>query len=560
MKNKKKETNAMKRCARKLTAGLLAGAMVLSTPVIASAGSWRHNTRGWWWYNDDWSYPTNSWKTIYGKDYHFNSQGYMDTYWARVDGNYYWFGRANDGAKKTYWQNIWGRWYWLGSDGAMRTGFQNVWGKTYYLGGENDGAMKTGWLRIPAANGYEGDDQIYYLGSDGVVRKGWQTIGGKRYHFYDEDGMMSRGQFETIDGKDYYFNDDGTVATYWFKNKKGTYWLFGGADGVIRTGWQNIWGKKYYFESGYMLTGWREIDGDWYYFGGKNDGSLKTNTWVGKYWVDADGKWDKSKHNHEWTEKDEVIEHPEEGHYEDVLVSPEEGHTETVHHEEEGHYEDVVHPEESHIEIVHHDAVTHTVDHPEEWHMETVTHPAETHTVEHPEEYHYEKMAYWDEEANMWKPDLKADYDDIRTFCWKCGADMGKTQDTIHAHLVYHTKLGEAIRYSDYPAKKVIDKEAWTETIVDREEWSEEVKVVDREAYTETVVDSEAYDEEVKVVDKEEWTEKNVYIVDKEAYDEDVYVVDKEAVYESQYIVDKEAYTETVSKTVCSICGVEKDK
>lgn len=62
MKNKKKETTAMKRCARKLTAGLLAGAMVLSTPVIAEAGSWRHNATGWWWYNDDWSYPTNSWK------------------------------------------------------------------------------------------------------------------------------------------------------------------------------------------------------------------------------------------------------------------------------------------------------------------------------------------------------------------------------------------------------------------------------------------------------------------------------------------------------------------
>lgn len=124
MKNKKKETNAMKRCARKLTAGLLAGAMVLSMPVVAEAGSWKHNSRGWWWYNDDWSYPANSWKTIYGKDYHFNSQGYMDTYWASVDGNYYWFGKANDGAKKTYWQNIWGKWYWLGSDGAMRTGFR----------------------------------------------------------------------------------------------------------------------------------------------------------------------------------------------------------------------------------------------------------------------------------------------------------------------------------------------------------------------------------------------------------------------------------------------------
>lgn len=466
MKNKKKETNAMKRCARKLTAGLLAGAMVLSTPVIAEAGSWRHNTRGWWWYNDDWSYPTNSWKTIYGKDYHFNSQGYMDTYWARVDGNYYWFGRANDGAKKTYWQNIWGRWYWLGSDGAMRTGFQNVWGKTYYLGGEGDGAMKTGWLRIPAANGYEGDDQIYYLGSDGVVRTGWQTIGGKRYYFYDETGMMSRGIFETIDDKNYYFNDDGTMGTYWCKNKKGSYW-FCGSDGVVRTGWQNIWGKKYYFDGSYMVTGWKEIDGSWYYFGGKNDGSLKTNTWVGKYWVDADGKWDKSKHNHEWTEKDEVIEHPEEGHYEDVLVSPEEGHYETIHHEAEGYYDNVVHPEE----------------------------------------YHFEKL-----------PKDAKDYDDNRWFCDICGADMGVYPDEIDAHVVYHINLGdpeESITSTYFPAKKVVDKE--------------------------------------------EWIEENVYIY-KEAWDEDVYVVDKEAEYESQWVVDKEAYTETVSKTVCSICGVTKDK
>ena len=551
MKNKKKETNAMKRCARKLTAGLLAGAMVLSTPVVASAGSWRHNSTGWWWYNDDWSYPTNSWKTIYGKDYHFNSQGYMDTYWARVDGKYYWFGKANDGAKKTYWQNIWGRWYWLGSDGAMKTGFQNVWGKTYYLGGENDGAMKTGWLRIPAANGDERDDQIYYLGSDGVVRKGLQTIGGKRYYFYDETGVLVRDALMSIgddEDKYYYFDKDGIMATYWNTDRMG-YYRFCGSDGVLRDGWQTIWGKKYYFDNTRMVTGCKQIDGSWYYFGGKNDGSLKTSTWIGKYWVDADGKWDKSKHNHEWTEKDEVIEHPEEGHYEDVLVSPEEGHTETVHHDEEGHYEDVVHPEESHIEIVHHDAVTHTVDHPEESHIETVTHPAETHTVEHPEEYHWEKLP---KDAN--------DYDDIHYFCYKCGADMGKTQDTIDAHILYHINRFESIRYAQFPAKKVVDKEAWTETVVDREEWSEEVKVVDKEAYTETVVDAEAYDEEVKVVDKEEWTEKNVYIVDKEAYDEDVYVVDKEAVYESQWVVDKDAYTETVSKTVCSICGVEKDK
>lgn len=473
MKNKKKETNAMKRCARKLTAGLLAGAMVLSTPVIAEAGSWRHNTRGWWWYNDDWSYPTNSWKTIYGKDYHFNSQGYMDTYWARVDGNYYWFGRANDGAKKTYWQNIWGKWYWLGSDGAMRTGLQTVWGKTYYLGGSGDGAMKTGWQEVPySGNNPKNVTYTAYFGSDGVMRTGWQTIDGKKYYFEPDKDAKDYGgmyvRYSNIDGTEYCFAQDGYLLTYWQKGEGDKYYRFYGSDGIRRLYWQNIWGKTYYFgDWGDMATGWQEIDGDWYYFGGENDGSLKTNTWIGKYWVGEDGKWDKSKHNHEWVEKGGTIEHPEEGHYENVLVSPEEGHYETIHHEAEGYYDNVVHPEE----------------------------------------YHFEKL-----------PKDAKDYDDNRWFCDICGADMGVYPDEIDAHVVYHINLGdpeESITSTYFPAKKVVDKE--------------------------------------------EWIEENVYIY-KEAWDEDVYVVDKEAEYESQWVVDKEAYTEVATETVCSICGIAKDK
>lgn len=438
MKNKKKETTAMKRCARKLTAGLLAGAMVLSTPVVASAGSWRHNSTGWWWYNDDWSYPVNSWKTIYGKDYHFNSKGYMDTYWARVDGSYYWFGKANDGAKKTYWQNIWGKWYWLGSDGAMRSGWQNVWGKTYYLGGSGDGAMRTGWCEVP----FRMDKNPYnltftaYFGSDGAMRTGWQTIDGKKYYFETDKssstyGSLVRGR-GLIDDTEYWFDGkDGHLLTYWQKLYDGNnnyFYSFYGSDGIRRDGWQTIWGKKYYFdEFGMMQTGWQKIDGDWYYFGGRDDGSLKTSTWIGKYWVDADGKWDSSKHNHEWTEKDETIEHPEEGHYEDVLISPAESHEEEI----------IVTPEQGHTETIHHD-----------------------------EEGHYEDVYIVDKEA------------------------------------VYESQY---------------------------------------------IVDREAYDEEV-------------YVVDVPAVTETVTIIDKEAEYESQWVVDKDAYTETVTKTVCSICGVAKDK
>ena len=79
---------------------------------------------------------------------------------------------------------------------------------------------------------------------------------------------------------------------------------------------------------------------------------------------------------------DEVVKHPEEGHYEKVEVSPEEGHFETVHHEEEGHYENgkLLEEEKGHYEEV---VITpgwtenkYVVDRPA-W-TEEVVHPAET--------------------------------------------------------------------------------------------------------------------------------------------------------------------------------------
>lgn len=32
------------------------------TPISAQAASWKQNKTGWWWEEDNGSYPTNSWK------------------------------------------------------------------------------------------------------------------------------------------------------------------------------------------------------------------------------------------------------------------------------------------------------------------------------------------------------------------------------------------------------------------------------------------------------------------------------------------------------------------
>ena len=217
----------MKKIIRKLATAILAGTLAFSmVPATVQAAGWKQNKNGYWWQENDYSYPRNQWKTIYGKQYHFNSGGYMDTGWTKVDGRWYYLGARNDGAKKTYWQKVYGKYYWLGSNGVMRTGWQQVYGKYYWLGGSNDGAMKTGWVRL---NG-----KYYWLGNNGDMKSGWQTIYKKKYY-------LGRAN-----------------------------------DGAMKTGWQ-------------------KIDGYWYYFGGANDGSLKTNTWIGNYYVDANGRWTKTR-------------------------------------------------------------------------------------------------------------------------------------------------------------------------------------------------------------------------------------------------------------------------
>lgn len=43
---------------------------------IANEG-WKQDTNGWWWQNNDGSYPANEWKWISDKCYYFNGNGYM---------------------------------------------------------------------------------------------------------------------------------------------------------------------------------------------------------------------------------------------------------------------------------------------------------------------------------------------------------------------------------------------------------------------------------------------------------------------------------------------------
>lgn len=49
----------------------------VSMCFTALAGQWKQDTKGYWYQNDDGSYPVSQWQEIDGKQYYFGSDGYI---------------------------------------------------------------------------------------------------------------------------------------------------------------------------------------------------------------------------------------------------------------------------------------------------------------------------------------------------------------------------------------------------------------------------------------------------------------------------------------------------
>ncbi|MDK0558639.1 M14 family zinc carboxypeptidase [Clostridium perfringens] len=112
------------------------------------------------------------------------------------------------------------------------------------------------------------------------IKSGWQEIEGNWYYF-NSNGNMKTG-WEEINGYWYYFNNDGIMQTSW--QEIGGKWYYFRPDGNMRVGWEQINGYWYYFGSdGSMQTGWQEVGGIWYYF--RPDGNMKTG------WEEINGYW-----------------------------------------------------------------------------------------------------------------------------------------------------------------------------------------------------------------------------------------------------------------------------
>lgn len=652
----------MKKNTKKIATVTMTGAVLLAAPIAMKAApmlsaqtvnaavktGWVKESGKWYFYKD--GAKATGWQEWDGKRYYLNADGTMkaNEWMIDADGSIYYF-RSWGGAYKNCNAVINGRSYTFGADSKMQGSQWIVKGGNWYL--TKDGKIATGWQ--------EWQGSKYYLNSDGTMRSNeWRLddtgkirylcswggayknrsakINGRSYTFNNnadvtntqwiamdgtwklaKDGRISTG-WQTWENNLYYLNSDGSMKANEAFTDGGKLYFFRSWGGAYKNCWYTSNGKKYYLHdnSAAYQNEWLKADGKWYYF--QSDSTMATNTWIDNYYVDASGVWIPNKEkptdkwitsgNRKWyrhadgsyTKNDwELINgkyyrFDNEGwmvtgwkkindiwYYMDKTTG--ERYGEGWHWIDgkcyymnangemavdtwiDGYYVDasgkwikdpkneehthkwveetktVNHPEESHIEIKHHDAVTHTVNHDEEFHYETVNHPEESHmeTVHHEEVGHYVHHEAQTHTEYIEHPEVS--HEELHYVCGLCGADMGDTQDTIDVHIDYHTMRGESIAYAQKNVK-VVDQEAWTE----------EKTVVDKEAWDEWVVDQEAWDEQVKVVDKAAWSEQ-VKVVDKEAWTETV--VDVPAWDEEIKVVDKEAWTETINQKVCSICG-----
>ncbi len=224
-----------------------------------------------------------------------------------VEGDTYFFGRANDNPMRTGTLNIDENYYHFNEDGKMHKGlltennttyyfdnngkrvggFQKIGNDTYFFGRYNDHPMRTGLLYI--------DGDYYHFNNDGKMTTGWFEENNKKY-YYDENGKRV-SSFQTINNNTYFFsrvgsnemrtgeiiinnnhylfNEDGTMYTgVLIKDDKEYYY---DTNGVRRTGIVTLNNKSYFYNtSGVKSWGFQNYNGNTYFFGRLDDHPMRT--------------------------------------------------------------------------------------------------------------------------------------------------------------------------------------------------------------------------------------------------------------------------------------------
>ncbi|MCR5213794.1 MAG: hypothetical protein K6E10_05220, partial [Eubacterium sp.] len=120
--------------------------------IYAASGTWKLNSSGWWYELSDGSYYQSSWAQIDGSWYYFDDKGYMDSlefrdgYWLNADGSWntayyggtwkanskgFWYQDASGWYPSSSWLWIDGNCYYFDQDGYL---IMNDWIDGFYVG------------------------------------------------------------------------------------------------------------------------------------------------------------------------------------------------------------------------------------------------------------------------------------------------------------------------------------------------------------------------------------------------------------------------------------------
>jgi len=169
---------------------------------VLAHGSWKHNSKGWWYDLGNGNYVANNWAYIGGEYYYFDANGYMeaDCYrdncyltksgaWDRQapvigwkkNSKGWWYGIVGDFFVQNTWRKIDGKWYFFKYDGYMA---QNEYVNGYWL--NKDGS----WTYPYKASWHKSGSKWWYGDTKGWYAKNASyVIDGVKYTF-DAQGYM----------------------------------------------------------------------------------------------------------------------------------------------------------------------------------------------------------------------------------------------------------------------------------------------------------------------------------------------------------------------------------
>ena len=109
------------------------------------------------------------------------------------------------------------------------------------------------------------DGTVSYQNEDGKEVTGFQEIDGKRYYF-DNKGNLQTGKFYVQDEDAYYYSDEnGIISSGGIVTVKDGFYSVD-ESGKIQKGFVDLDQARYYFdEKASMVKGWFKYDGNWYY-------------------------------------------------------------------------------------------------------------------------------------------------------------------------------------------------------------------------------------------------------------------------------------------------------